>query len=116
MSVDNRLYRILISESAHLIWRMRCEWRISGEGQPEKHITPNEVTHRWYKTIGLRALQDVLSANTARYGKKAVRKEMVDSTWEKLLGVDNFWRWNLEEVIEFLVGIPPGQPPGVARA
>jgi len=30
----NRLYTILISESTYLIWRIRCEWKISHEGNP----------------------------------------------------------------------------------
>jgi ribonuclease HI len=112
-SGSNRLYRILITESAHLIWRMRCEWRINGSATSPHGISRNEVSQRWRRAISLRILQDTLSANTWKYGRKATPKEKVNSTWKGILGAGNFWLWSLEEITEFLVGIDLGQPPGL---
>ena len=39
----NRLYAILLSESAHQIWRTHCKWRISDEASMEKIPTEQEV-------------------------------------------------------------------------
>ncbi|KIJ56079.1 hypothetical protein M422DRAFT_150808 [Sphaerobolus stellatus SS14] len=111
-SGDNSFYRILVSESAHLIWKLRCEWRISHDGLPSKHISPQEAASQWHHAISLWIVQDVISEDSRCYSKKAIVKETVDATWEKILGVENFWKWSLEEVVEFLVGIPLGQPPG----
>jgi hypothetical protein len=41
----NRLFRILITESTHLIWKLRCERRIANEDNPEKHHTEAEVQY-----------------------------------------------------------------------
>ncbi|KAJ7708427.1 hypothetical protein B0H16DRAFT_1345069, partial [Mycena metata] len=44
----SRLYRILVSESAHVIWKLRCDSVIGRGGVPP---TTNEVHNRWVKII-----------------------------------------------------------------
>jgi hypothetical protein len=44
------LFNIIITESAHLIWKLQCEKRhISFEDDPEKHHSEVEVHHQWVK-------------------------------------------------------------------
>jgi len=45
---ENRLWKILIAESAYLIWVLRCERVIANEGNP---FTETEVQNRWVKMI-----------------------------------------------------------------
>lgn len=42
----NRLYRIIIFESAHLIWKLRCERRIEHLDDPERRLSEREVRNR----------------------------------------------------------------------
>lgn len=43
----NHLFRILISESAYLIWKIRCEHRIEREDDPTKQHSHREIHNRW---------------------------------------------------------------------
>ncbi|KAJ3885656.1 hypothetical protein GG344DRAFT_58859 [Lentinula edodes] len=47
LSGDSRLYTILISESAYLIWKLRCERVIGGKAPP----TENEIIRRCVKSM-----------------------------------------------------------------
>lgn len=61
----NRLYAILISKSAHLIWRLRCKWKISEGAAPEK-IPSNEVVKDiWLRTINRRLQLEMLQTDKA---------------------------------------------------
>ena len=75
------LFRILISESAHLIWRIRNERVI--QGKPE--ASPQEVHFRWLKAINNRLKIDCVLTNGVKYGKKAIDKSLVLRTWKKTL-------------------------------
>jgi hypothetical protein len=46
----NRLWRILVSESAHLIWKLHCERVIKHGNTP--YIT-EEISNRWYKMMDI---------------------------------------------------------------
>ncbi|KAJ7163779.1 hypothetical protein C8R43DRAFT_988627 [Mycena crocata] len=56
-----RLYRILVSESAFLIWRLRNEHRIQGHDEREIHL-------RWKKAMNIRLDLDCWMMNKNRYG------------------------------------------------
>jgi ribonuclease HI len=62
-----RLYRILISESAHLIWKLRCECVIGCDGEPP---TIKEVQNRWSKIMNERLEIDINLMNCLRYGNE----------------------------------------------
>jgi len=47
----NRLYAILIAESAYLIWKRRCEWKIQNEEDPEKIPSDDQIHKQWSYTI-----------------------------------------------------------------
>ncbi|KAF8966642.1 RnaseH-domain-containing protein [Flammula alnicola] len=81
----NRLYRIIMSESAHLIWRTRCKWRIQDEGDPEKIPNPTEIWNKWISVINRRLQLECLQTNIAKYGRLAIHPAVVEKTWWAVL-------------------------------
>jgi hypothetical protein len=77
----NRLYAILMSESAHLIWKIRCEWRINREGSPTRMYTIDEIEATWERAMNRRLQLEHLMTDTTRYGKKALKAKLVEKTW-----------------------------------
>ena len=60
---SSRLFTIVVSESAYLIWRLRCEWRIEREEDQSKIRTREEVTNRWLALINTRLKLNCLMAD-----------------------------------------------------
>jgi len=112
---QSRLFAILVLESAHLIWKLRCEWTIENQGDQLKLPTENEIHNRWVKTMNMRLKFDKLQSDTKRYGSRAIRADLVLKTWSGvLLNEDNLpdnWIWESG----VLVGITPRRPPGQGR-
>ncbi|KIY46005.1 hypothetical protein FISHEDRAFT_14229, partial [Fistulina hepatica ATCC 64428] len=84
-----RLYKILITESAFLIWKLRCERRIAGEDQEEKWQTAEEIRSRWIAAINSRLAIDRLMTNRRKYGRCAIPKSIVLRTWNGTLLSEN---------------------------
>ncbi|KAJ3753758.1 hypothetical protein EV360DRAFT_96894 [Lentinula raphanica] len=76
---DSRLLRILVSESAHLIWKLRCERVIQG-----REITESEIKQRWKATIESRLELDCLLMK-GKYTKGRLDKKLVERTWHDIL-------------------------------
>ncbi|KAJ6594763.1 hypothetical protein B0H19DRAFT_919145 [Mycena capillaripes] len=93
------LYRILMSESAHLIWRLRCE-RVIRE---QDFASNREIHNRWLKSINNRLGMDCALINGAKWGKKVIKKLLVLVTWSKTLkNEDNLpkdWTWETEVLV-----------------
>ncbi|KAF8955415.1 hypothetical protein BDZ97DRAFT_1764897 [Flammula alnicola] len=106
-----RFQRIMMSESAHLIWKMRCERVIQNENEP---TTKAEVNKRWIKAINLRLEMDCRMTDS-KYEKKALAKGLVLDTWTgTLLNEDNLPQdWTRETGV--LVGIRPQENDGRGR-
>jgi ribonuclease HI len=111
----NRLYQIIISESAHLIWKLRCERRIQNEDNPEKYHTDTEIHNRWVATINNRLTMDQLMTDRKRYKKKALPQKIVIQTWKKVLADQENLLSNWIQQSGVLVGIRPKRPPGCNR-
>ena len=47
----NRLYRILVSEAAYLVWKTKNERRIESEDSTGREITDSGVYNRWNHAI-----------------------------------------------------------------
>ena len=62
----NWLYTIIMSESAHLIWKIRCEWRISREEDRDRLHTKAELEKKWVSAINTRLKLDILATNKRR--------------------------------------------------
>jgi hypothetical protein len=111
----SRLYRIIVTETAHFIWKLRCERRIGNGDDPEKFHSTSEIKNRWLSMINLRLTHDRLMADRNRYGKKALKTGVVLNTWPHvLLNVESLprnWIWQSG----VLVGIRPRRPPGRNR-
>ncbi|KAJ7860182.1 hypothetical protein B0H13DRAFT_1452714, partial [Mycena leptocephala] len=76
-----RLFKIVILESAHLIWRLRNERVINGKDPP----TETEICNRWTHMLNIRISFDCLMTNKAKYSAKALRKSLVLRTWANML-------------------------------
>ncbi|KAJ6534231.1 hypothetical protein B0H19DRAFT_964508, partial [Mycena capillaripes] len=78
-----RLYRILMSEAAYLIWRLRNERVIQRDGEP---ATEQEIVNRWNYHINYRLQVDITLANRPPEGKKpALTPKKVLETWSGTL-------------------------------
>ena len=73
----NRLYTIIMSESMHLIWKLRCEWRIAREEDNERALTEPEIKRKWLNAINVRLMLDCLMTDKNRYGKKGLHPNIV---------------------------------------
>ncbi|KAF8053961.1 hypothetical protein FPV67DRAFT_1442776 [Lyophyllum atratum] len=77
---STRLFRILMIESAYLIWKLRCARVCQNDDTP---FTKLEVRRRWAKTINERFDLDQHMTD-GKYGKKALSKDLVKKTWERV--------------------------------
>ncbi|KAF6764516.1 hypothetical protein DFP72DRAFT_1130449, partial [Ephemerocybe angulata] len=71
-----RLLQIIISESAHLAWCIRCEYRIASKSHSQE-----EIKSRWRAAVSRRLRIDWALARKQAYGKKALNHRVVESTW-----------------------------------
>ncbi|EJD38925.1 hypothetical protein AURDEDRAFT_30349, partial [Auricularia subglabra TFB-10046 SS5] len=78
---SERAFTIVVSETAFLIWKLRCEKRIEHADDPEWRITQNEAEARWVSAIESRLRQDQVLTDKGAFGKKALPKWLVESTW-----------------------------------
>ncbi|KIN92832.1 hypothetical protein M404DRAFT_172482, partial [Pisolithus tinctorius Marx 270] len=111
---ESRLFTILVLESAHLIWKLRCDWVIN-KGTTESIPTHDEIHNKWVHAINLRLKFDRLQTDVKRYGSKAIKQDVVLKTWSGILlnenNLPNNWIWKSG----VLVGITPRRPPGRGR-
>lgn len=101
---DSRLYRIIVSESAHLIWKMRCDRVINGKNNFSEH----EIESRWRRTIQNRLELDCLLASN-KFSKGQLSQRTLEKTWfEVLADKDSLPEcWYGEDGV--LVGIRSGE-------
>ncbi|KAF9037437.1 hypothetical protein BJ165DRAFT_1353537 [Panaeolus papilionaceus] len=76
-----RLKRIVITETMHLIWKLRCEWKISRNEDPDKLHRKREIVTKWHSIINSRLKIDCLLTNRKKYGNKALSRGLVKDTW-----------------------------------
>ena len=112
LKAKNRLFKILISESAYLIWKLRCERRITHGDNQEFHHSKTETHNRWLATINKRLKMDQLHTNGKKYKKKAIKKDQVIKTWSGLLLQEENLPEDWTRQSGVLVGIAPLRPLG----
>ncbi|KAJ7495802.1 hypothetical protein B0H11DRAFT_1716579, partial [Mycena galericulata] len=97
-----RLHKIIITESAHLIWRTRNERVLQQTGSAPLA----KIRNRWLKVINNRLAIDCAMTNEFKYGKKALKLSLVKGTWKKTLEgertLPNDWP---RTVVGVLVGV-----------
>ena len=73
------LQRILISEAAYLIWKIRCD-RVINE---KEEISQKELKNRWLHTIDSKFdLDKTLIKKTFGKGRHKISQRRVKATWE----------------------------------
>ncbi|RDX52284.1 hypothetical protein OH76DRAFT_1345381 [Lentinus brumalis] len=77
---QRRLFRIVMTESVHLLWKLRCHRVIECEGEPGKWPTAREVRGRWRAAINRRLNMDK-GLVAGRLGNRGIDKQLVLSTW-----------------------------------
>ncbi|KAF9033631.1 hypothetical protein BJ165DRAFT_1328275, partial [Panaeolus papilionaceus] len=83
-----RMITIITTETMHLIWKLRCEWKIKrNEDQTKKHGA-KEIENRWKAAIKTRIKLDALHTNRRKYGQKALDLIMVIETWRGVVDDD----------------------------
>lgn len=111
----NRLFRIIVSESMYLIWKIRCERAITWDNDPTKFHSPYEIHNKWVQTINARLKMDSVRTNTKIFKKKAIEPKIVLKTWKNCLhdNIHDIKNWCGKTGV--LVGITPRRPPGRNR-
>ena len=111
----NRLFRIIVSESMYMIWKIRCERTIMWDNDPTKTHSAYEIHNKWLQAINTRLKMDSVQTNTKIFKKKTLDPKTVLRTWKNCL------KDNLHETRNWcgktgvLVGIVPKRPPGRNR-
>ncbi|KAG2336829.1 hypothetical protein BDR05DRAFT_896211, partial [Suillus weaverae] len=113
MTGKNRLLMIILSKSAHLLWKIRCERVIKFENNIEKHHSSIETYNRWIHAMNMRLKFDRLLTNSKRYCKKAIQAEKVMKTWSGLLlnedGLPDNWVHQSGVLVSMVSCRPLGQ-------
>ncbi|KAG2743962.1 RnaseH-domain-containing protein, partial [Suillus brevipes Sb2] len=99
----SRLLRILISESAHLIWVLRCEKTIRGT-----ECSPQTITKRWTSIINKRLQIDRLTAR--KINRTLTFQNLVTATWTDIITSTDPLPKNWAIALEVLVGIKQPRP------
>ncbi|KAF8129378.1 hypothetical protein K438DRAFT_1490047, partial [Mycena galopus ATCC 62051] len=78
-----RMYRILVSESAYTVWKLRNERVISRAGDP---LDESAIMNKWIYGINQRLQQDVVLANRSAKGNRPrLDPTLVKDTWANTL-------------------------------
>ncbi|KAF9552321.1 hypothetical protein CPC08DRAFT_738189 [Agrocybe pediades] len=104
----SRLLKILVSESAHLAWKIRWEWTMEHNGDPQKILSESEVRRRWERAINARLLLDMLQTNRTKYDHRAISPQLVEATWWDVL-LDDDWIITKSGVLVGTGRRPPGR-------
>lgn len=81
----NRLYRILISESAYLIWKLRNKRLFDPKPNEEfTKPTPNEIHNKWIRAINDRLTLDIAMSHD-KYETNAIPRRKILQTWRRTL-------------------------------
>ncbi|KAJ7903143.1 hypothetical protein B0H13DRAFT_2233955 [Mycena leptocephala] len=100
-----RLYTILMTESARLIWKLRCDSIIGRSGVAP---TPNEIHNRWVKIMNDRLQMDINLTDKIKHGKQHVlAPTLVLETWSGTLAEEDKLPKDWLREPGVLVGIAP---------
>ncbi|KZV81336.1 hypothetical protein EXIGLDRAFT_755641 [Exidia glandulosa HHB12029] len=80
-----RAFQIVVSESAFLIWKIRCERRIQHEDDAAWTLSQTEIINRWQAVINMRISTDRLLTHKSRHKRGALGTQTVLHTWRGLL-------------------------------
>ncbi|KAJ7501351.1 hypothetical protein B0H11DRAFT_1713618 [Mycena galericulata] len=105
----SRLYRIIISESLYMIWKIRCDCVIGKGGQS---LSNSEIHNKWLHAINECLKFDCILTNHSRYGKNvSIKPILVLQTWSSTLKNEEDLPENWLKEPKVLVGIEPMRSP-----
>ncbi|KAJ6571139.1 hypothetical protein B0H19DRAFT_1218947 [Mycena capillaripes] len=108
----SRLYRIVISETAHQIWNLRCKRVIERGSDPSKYFSEAELHNKWLHCINSRLRIEILLTDSKKFGSRTLNLKRVKDTWKGVIkDVENLMDTEIRQS-GFLVGIAPLRPPG----
>ncbi|KIJ25728.1 hypothetical protein M422DRAFT_193138 [Sphaerobolus stellatus SS14] len=107
----NRLFLIIVSKSAYLIWKIRCEWKIKHEGRLNKCPSIPEVTAKWRSAMSKRIQFEIIASDSGRFKRTAIPVQLVKQTWGRLLKTEHLRGLKMRDITGFLVGIGLDDPP-----
>ncbi|KAI0812433.1 ribonuclease H-like protein, partial [Irpex lacteus] len=81
----SRLATIIITESAFVIWKVRCERVIVEDGEPQKTIPEIAIENKWLNALNTRLKTDIALTNKRFPKHKQVKDELVLKTWSGTL-------------------------------
>ena len=110
----NRLFRIIVSETAYLIWKMRNERRIRDNDGPDMTMEP-EIRKRWTNAINRRLTINRTLTDERRFKKKAMDEKIVRATWSGCLKNEEYLPQSWPTNKGVLVGISLMCPGGHIR-
>ncbi|EIW58191.1 uncharacterized protein TRAVEDRAFT_124712, partial [Trametes versicolor FP-101664 SS1] len=102
----DRLLRIVVAETAHLIWKVRCERVIERENTVERWHTQKELRLRWLAAMNLRLKRDIALTHK-RWKKARLPRELVLATWAGTLQDEKDLPDDWIDEQEVLVGMSP---------
>ncbi|KAJ7325763.1 hypothetical protein DFH08DRAFT_711140 [Mycena albidolilacea] len=103
----DQLYRILISETAHQIWKLRCIRVIEHGSDPLRYFSEAEIHNKWLATINSRLRSDIILTDRKKFGNRAMNFKVVCNTWNGVLQDDENLTGTKIGQSRVLVGIAP---------
>ncbi|KAJ7585068.1 hypothetical protein C8J56DRAFT_788696 [Mycena floridula] len=99
-----RLFRILVAETIHAIWKTRCNVVLKRNNKP---VALAQIHNTWVRALNEHLKNDCFMTNQAQYGIRALNPDLVLRTWSGTLrdedNLPDFW---IKEP-KVLVGIEP---------
>ncbi|KAJ7690568.1 RnaseH-domain-containing protein, partial [Mycena olivaceomarginata] len=108
----DQLYRTLISETAHQIWKLRCIRVIERGSDPLRYFSEAEIHNKWLACINSRLRSDIILTDQKKFGNRALNFKVVCSTWNGILKDNENLTGTKIGQSRVLVGIAPLCPPG----
>ncbi|KAJ7590489.1 hypothetical protein C8J56DRAFT_781635, partial [Mycena floridula] len=73
-----RLFTMIISESMHQIWKMRCDLMV----KEEPILSVPQIKSTWLYVINTRLKEDRMLTRKLKHEKHALKKALVLDTWK----------------------------------
>lgn len=101
-----------MTESAHLIWKLRCERCIAKGDDPTFSHTDTEIHNKWVSALNKRIAIDCALTDKTKYGRMAIPEGTVYRTWRRCLKNESDLPEKWIKSLGVLVCIAALRPPG----
>ncbi|KAI0341943.1 hypothetical protein BDW22DRAFT_1441667 [Trametopsis cervina] len=111
-----RLFQIVVTESLHLIWRLRCERVIEFDSDRSRWPTPSRIRREWYTSLDKRLALDMALTSRAIQPSRGLSTTLALATWSGTLEREADLPENWIYSTGVLVGRPPERVPPTLAA